>query len=268
MQPSKWITVATVVKDDVEGFKRTLESLAAQDLAGVEFLVVDSSADQTEILEALSSYSAIENSYTWLPPSGIYPAMNRALADAVGKTIYFLNAGDAFASADVLKSLEPIILEPKFTWGFGPVEIIELSGNRVITPSWNYSKEKARAFSAGHFPPHQGTIVSTKSLRDVGGFDTSYRIAADYAAFLALTLVADPVHFPMVIAAFQEGGTSTIHWRKSFTEFHRARIEILNLQGAVKYREMFETKWHFARVYLNREIRTRVFRYRSSKHSE
>lgn len=263
MNSSKWLTIATVVKDDPTGFEQTLASIAEQALDGVEFLIVDSSENRDEIQNKLSGFPSIQYTYVWVAPAGIYAAMNHALSIATGESMYFLNAGDTFAAAEVLENVRPLVARADFTWGFGPVEILEVSGNRVITPAWNYQREKKRYFSAGHFPSHQGTITSTRALRDVGGFQESYRVAADYAAFLSLTCIADPIEFPLILAIFREGGTSTIQWRQSFSEFHHARMDILRLRGAKKVRESLETKKHFLLVYLNRELGLSKFRYRS-----
>lgn len=263
MNSSKWLTIATVVKDDLSGFEETLASIAEQELDGVEFLVVDSSENRDEIQTKLSDFPSIHFSYVWVAPAGIYAAMNHALSIATGESIYFLNAGDTFAAAEVLVNVRPLVARADFTWGFGPVEILEVSGNRVITPTWNYQREKKRSFSAGQFPAHQGTIASTRALRDIGGFQESYRVAADYAAFLSLSCIADPIEFSLILAVFREGGISTIQWRQSFAEFHQARMEILRPRGIKKIRESLETKKHFLLVYLNRELGLSKFRYRS-----
>ena len=38
-----WLSIITVVKDDPEGFARTAESIAGQNLKGVEWVVIDGS---------------------------------------------------------------------------------------------------------------------------------------------------------------------------------------------------------------------------------
>ena len=91
-------------------------------------------------------------------------------------------------------------------------------------------------------------MVSTRALRDIGGFDTSYRIVADYASFLRLSLRADPSVSDAVLATFAEGGISSTSWRASIVEFHRARREILGLTGAAGLLERFETTRQFARM--------------------
>lgn len=254
-----WLSVITVVKDDADGFARSLSSLLAQDsLDGVEFVVADSSADQSAIpslLEGLPTGLAV--SFEWSAPRGIYPAMNSALVRATGDYCYFLNAGDALFDSSVLRRVRAA-LSASSEWAFGPVEILEASGARVVTPPWDYSAEQAALFARGLFPPHQGTFASVGALRSVGGFDTSYRIAADYAAFLRLSLLGDPVLLPFVIASFVEGGTSTVNWKESFAEFHRARQSILRPSGVLAARERWETARHFGLVYAHREIRPRL----------
>jgi glycosyltransferase len=251
-----WLSVVTVVKDDRDGFARSLASLRAQDLDGVEWIVIDGSRDEAEIPALLATSDALAARYCHEAPRGIYPAMNNALEIACGDVLYFLNAGDTLASSSILARVRECVGDA--VWAFGPVEIEERSGAVVVTPPWDYASERRAAFSRGHFPPHQGTFVRTTVLREIGGFDASYRIAADYAAALKLSLLADPVELPFIIARFREGGTSTVRWQESFREFHRARREILRPSGTSALRERWESARHFARVYAHREVRPRL----------
>lgn len=254
-----WLTIATVVKDDAAGLERTLASLASQDPAGVELVVVDSSADREVVPAAIrAGFSGTSVHYCWSTPSGIYPAMNQALDSATGDYVYFLNAGDELAESTVLARVRRAVAGTDAVWAFGPVEILERSGARVVTPPWDYEWEKRALFSRGHFPAHQGTFARREVLAALGGFDTAYRISADYAIFLHLSLVGDPVVLPFVIARFHEGGMSTRGWKASFAEFHRARREILAPVGGAALRERWETARHFALVYAHREVRSRL----------
>ena len=115
-------------------------------------------------------------------------------------------------------------------------------------------------FARGRFAPHQGTFASADELRASGGFDVSFRIAADYAAFLTLTTMSTPVMLEFPIARFHEGGLSTQNWQESFREFHRARRSILQPHGTAAARELMATGWHFAAVGLYRGIWSKVAR--------
>jgi hypothetical protein len=255
-----WLSIITVVKDDYPGFVQTLESITQQNLTGVELCVVDSSIDSDAIKDALSSSTAIAHSYEWVEPIGIYPAMNTGVGQANGEYVYFLNAGDLLASADVLERLHKSTRDASPSWVFGPVRIVSVDGSSVITPAWDYAKEKSALFSRGLFPPHQGTLARRELLEQIGGFDTSYRIAADYAAFLRLSQLADPLIVDYVIAEFFEGGVSSVNWQESFREFHRARRSILQPTGTAALREQFETRVHFAKVFAYKELILRARR--------
>ncbi len=251
-----WLTVVTVVRDDAAGLRATMESLRAQDREGVDVLVVDSSSDQGLAPEFASGVART----MWVEPEGIYPAMNVGLEHAVGDYVYYLNAGDTLHAPDVLASLRRLVLESAPEWLFGRVEIVGADGSRVITPMWDYASEKAEMFSRGLFPPHQGTVARRSLLQSVGGFDPTFRIAADYAAFLRLSLVADPLQSDLVMATFTEGGASTVHWKESFAEFHRARRTILRPRGLRAVREQLHSATHFARVFAYREVALRARR--------
>ncbi len=258
MSTRPWLTVITVVKDATADFTRTAESLALQDLTGVEYVIIDSSADRRAIPGALADYPALSSAAVqWVEPAGIYAAMNAGLALSTGEYCYFANAGDVLFSTDTLARVRASLTVSGASvsdWAFGPVEILSQDGTRVITPSWDYAAEKAACFSGGHFPCHQGTFASTSALRSFGGFDTSYSIVADYAAFLRLSQVSDPRELDFVIATFAEGGVSTTRWQESFRQFHAARMSILRPSGFVAIRERWNTASQYAKVFIVRSV--------------
>ena len=250
-----WLSVVTVVKDDLEGFQRSIDSLSGQSLNGVELVVVDSSNDPMHILGCLESSVISKRQCEWVEARGIYPAMNFGLELARGEYIYFLNAGDVFFDSMVLADLEEIVSLESPVWVVGRVEILEQTGIRVFSPTWDYQAERKALFARGLFPPHQGTVVRTEALRSVGGFDESFRIAADYASALSLSLVSDPLMTDRVVATFGEGGVSTLRWQESFREFHRARLKVFTLRGSAAWGERFQYWKHFASVWLARNLR-------------
>jgi hypothetical protein len=232
-----WLSIITVVKDDRPGFVRTMESLRPQDLSGVELIVLDGSLDAGAIPGVLTGYPAVAATYRWEAPKGIYPAMNSALALANGTYAYFLNAGDRLHSDDALAGVRELVDALGPDWLFAQVCFIDQTGNETTPPPFDYEREKYACFARGRFPPHQGVIARTSLLKDLGGFDTSYRVAADYALMLRLALHADPAESPIVLADFHKGGLSSIAWRQARAEFHRARREILTPRGYAAVRE-------------------------------
>ena len=248
---SPWLTIVTVVKDDAEGLQRTLESLVAQKLTDYQHVVIDSSSNRDEV-PALLVKTAAE--YTWVAPAGVYAAMNTGLDYANGRYVYFLNAGDWLYAPTTLSMLRTQLIECQPRWAIGPVEIVSMDGTRTITPPWNYQREAALGFSRGHFPAHQGTIAERSVLEGFGGFNTTYRIAADYAMALRLATTGAPLQLDFPLACFTEGGVSTVEWKRSLREFHRARVEIWAPTGAAAQRERWETVAHFTRMWIARDV--------------
>lgn len=252
---ANWLTVVTVVKDDTKGLEVTLDSLQIQDLRGVEYIVIDSSRDRSDVAQRVNSRDITNSSVYWVEPEGIYSAMNQGIRYSTGEYIYFANAGDAFAFPDILTNIHNVIEQCDPDWVMGPIEIAEQSGRIVKSPLWNFSTEQSRLFARGLFAPHQGTFARTSTVRELGGFDTSFDIAADYALFLKLTQTSEPAVVEYAIARFSEGGTSTTNWQKSFREFHRARREIFAPTGVSAAREYVDTIEHFSKVGIVKALR-------------
>jgi putative colanic acid biosynthesis glycosyltransferase len=251
------LSIITVVKDDTEGFQRTLDSVTTQAMStsaetGFEWLVIDGSTDESVVPALMSAADNPNTRYSWSAPQGVYPAMNTGLAQAAGDYVLFLNAGDELADPAIAETLITTLRRDRPLWLFGQVCFVSEDGRRVTPPPMDYARERASSFSRGRFPPHQGTIVKRQALIDNGGFDTSYRIAADYAACLRLIRQQDPVIIDATIANFHEGGLSTQSWRESMREFHRARRETLRPTGAAAVSEWLNTRIGIAKAAIYR----------------
>ena len=243
-----WLTVITVVRDDEQGFAQTAASVGKQSLAGVEWVVVDGSANRYSVPSIINSITTGIPQYIWQQPQGIYTAMNQGMDHANGEYLFFANAGDTFATHNVIAQLHEIIKSVQPKWIVGLVEIEESSGHIVVSSQWDFAKERDHFFSRGLFAPHQGTVARTSLVKECGGFDTTFDIAADYLWFLRLSVATQPFMTDLVIGRFVEGGVSTKHWRKSFAEFHRARRQVFKLRGIESVREYRNTATHFTKV--------------------
>jgi glycosyltransferase involved in cell wall biosynthesis len=219
---------------------------------GFEWLVIDGSTDESAVPALMSASDNPNTRYSWSAPQGVYPAMNTGLATATGDYVLFLNAGDELSDPTTAENLATTLSRDRPLWLFGQVCFISEDGRRVTPPPMDYARERASSFSRGRFPPHQGTIVNRQALIDNGGFDTSYHIAADYAACLRLVRQQDPVIIDDTIANFYEGGLSTQSWRESMREFHRARREILRPTGAAAVSEWLNTRIGIAKAHIYR----------------
>ena len=215
-----WISIVTVVKDDPVGFSRTYLSLCGQSVQDFEWIVIDSSDEPLEKPE-----NAV---YTWVEPKGIYSAMNLGIKHSTGKFVYFLNAGDTFAAPNSLAEVFPILTDECDVL-VGEVLFVNARGKEIAPSPLNLEEEARRYFASGRFPPHQGLITRRNSLTGLGGFDTEYKVCADFELFLRLSQTANVCSTPIVMARFYAGGKSSQSWFLAQREFHRARMRQLGL---------------------------------------
>lgn len=239
------LSIVTVVKDDPEGLQRTMASIQAQGDLDAEVVIVDGSQSPLENV----ALSTLPWRIVRQTPRGIYPAMNAGLEAARGEYVHFLNAGDTFSdSATLTRVLSGLRVAPGVTWAFGGVQFFDTSGLPLSEPTWSYESERQRLFARGVFPAHQGVVARTAVLRELGGFDESYIVAADYKLMLRLAICATPIRWEWPIARFQQGGASSQRWLTAIREFHRARSEVFQASGGRHILELIDTAHHSTRT--------------------
>lgn len=163
----KKISVITVNLNTRCELEKTIQSMTQQASRDcIEYVVVDGlSEDGSQAL--IEGYRSHIEVVSVEKDAGIFDAMNKGIALASGAYIYFLNAGDVFATEDVLQAA---------------VEVIDASAC-----AHNIICGKVRLFDQGQFVaiadfpryiPHQGAFVKTALLKQYG-FDDSFKIYGD-----------------------------------------------------------------------------------------
>jgi len=212
--PRPVIAVATVCRNALDALRLTVQSVSSQRYAPVLHVVVDgASTDGTpEYLRAERHrfHAAVSE-----PDAGIYDAMNKAI-DLCPQAdwIVFLNAGDAFASTDVLDRALPM-LRPDVDLVFGSVLIRNASGGaRKVA-----ARPRARTGMPGC---HQATLVRGDVMRRLR-FDASYRVGADFDFFLRATQEARRLAFlPDALAEVAPEGYSARNEQLLQEDYRRA----------------------------------------------
>ncbi len=235
------LTIVTVVRNDPAGLARTLASVAAQTVMADQFVVIDGSDDRDVVPGQLEAAGVGPADCSWSTPRGVYAAMNEGLARTTGDFVYFLNAGDVLAGAEVVATMRDAVRDGTVTWAMGRVRFVAADGTVLPAPTWHYPAERAALFARGRFPAHQGVVVRTRALRAQGGFDLSYRVAADYKSILGLAAQSPPLDLDATLAQFTVGGLSTTDWRLGLREFHRARREVFAPTGTAAAAELGRT---------------------------
>ncbi len=220
------VTVVTVTWNDYAGLSRTVDSLRAQVGARFQHVVVDGGSSDGS-LEWLAANPACDDVLVISEPDeGIYDAMNKGTDVATGELVTFLNAGDVYAAPDVLARASRHFRENGWDWGHGLARIVDPGGEPVRplgAPTYNWMRH---AYGRNDIV-HQTLFVRTAVLRELGGFDLTYPIAADFHSVLRLGRMSPPGLWPQIDVEFMTGGVSDRRPQQALWDMHVARSDVL-----------------------------------------
>ena len=209
-QSTPLLSIVTICFNSGATISDTFESLQclAEFSPGlVEYLIVDGgSTDGTQ---------NIAHSQTQLPiqivserDSGLYDAMNKGLARAQGKYVWYLNADDMLSSSAALSCVLERLQRDAPDILVTDIEMVDsISTNRVVRRwrSFGWFNQVA----LGWHPPHPGFIARRVLLQKLHGFNLTYKIAADVDLMIrAWPRAALKVYEPVVLVKMRTGGAS------------------------------------------------------------
>ena len=109
------LSIITINRNNAEGLRRTLESVAVQTYPNIEHVIVDGASTDNSV-DVIKEYAGKvervnelknERSVVWVSEKdkGIYDAMNKGIRKAIGEYIQILNSGDLLAAPDVTERM-------------------------------------------------------------------------------------------------------------------------------------------------------------------
>ncbi len=200
------VSVISVVKNHAIGLKATYKSLLQQSYFDWEMvIVVGTSHDDTltvakELQRVDSRILVLEQS-----GSGIYEAMNEGLTSVSGEFTWFMNAGDRFASVTTLAHAVSQINLDKAGAVFGGYQIEESGETKTFIYSTTNITPLSFAFNR-RGGCHQAIIFRTNILKILGGFNTIYKLAADFDLIIRIIREFKTIRVPEIYASIEPGG--------------------------------------------------------------
>jgi glycosyltransferase involved in cell wall biosynthesis len=223
------ISVITVTWNCSDTIYDCLNAVSEQSHPNIEHVVIDgASKDGTlTLLEAKREQLSVLLSE---PDLGIYDALNKGLSKSTGDVVGFLHADDLYAHADVLAHVAMIFAaDPTVCAVYGDLQYVRQKDTTQVVRLWRSGSFTPRKMAWGWMPPHPTLYVRREWYGRIEGFDTSYRISADYHSILQLFSQPDfkSVHLPEVLVKMRLGGASNRSiaalLRKSMEDWHALR---------------------------------------------
>ena len=174
------LSIITINYNNLEGLKRTVESVVNQTWKEFEFIVIDgvSTDGSTAYIESQS-----DKIDYWIsePDNGVYNAMNKGIKIAIGEYLLFLNSGDILNGKT---ALQDFILHPNFIGDiiYGDYKFKE--GEKV------YPVYLTPLFFIKSCLPHQSTFFHKSVFEKMGNYDEKFKIVSDRAFYIKCFLSA------------------------------------------------------------------------------
>lgn len=224
------ISLITAVYNNKCHILDAINSASSQIGIDLEYIVIDGgSTDGTkEIIQA--NRDKIDK-YISGPDGGIYEALNKGLSLATGEFIGYLHSDDFFAETDTLFKLFSSAPND-VDLIYGDLDFVDRNNHKRVVRKWQSSNFHSNLLKKGWMPPHPTLYVRRTLMNKIGGFNTRYRICADYDCILKLfsTRGVKTHYSGKVIVKMRTGGTSNNSVRNAWRKYLENR-NILNENG-------------------------------------
>jgi GT2 family glycosyltransferase len=219
------LRVITAVKDDLSGLKRTEHSIRRQSKKVSWILVTPRDASDTYLYAQSLHDSEIVSQIISDKHHGVYAAMNQAITITKDEDwLWFLNAGDEFANTNTYQLVDCFTQNSSNNWVFGGHYLGSETGKILGEIKAPLKFQPMNQLFAKEYVCHQSSIFRAGLLKDLNGFDLSFRIAADFDLMVRASKLDPGLAINEAISVFYLGGLST-------KARQQANLELLQLRN-------------------------------------
>ena len=202
------ISIITVCFNSAATIADTLRTVDAQTWPDIEHWVIDGGS-RDDTLRIVDQHRQPWRHVLSEADKGIYDAMNKGIARATGDYVGFLNADDMFESDRAVAAIAARAAEGADLI-FGDLVYVSAQDTRRVIRHWRSGNFKPVHLRRGWMPPHPTAYIRRRLLQQLGGFDTSLVVAADYDLMMRCLVrrQATAAHVPEVLVRMRAGGLS------------------------------------------------------------
>ena len=217
------ISVITVCYNSAKTIGYTLRSVREQTHGDIEHIIVDGCSND-DTLEVVKAEGLHVTKVVSERDKGIYDAMNKGIALASGEIVAFINADDFYASPCVLTTVAVAFENSGADCCYGDLCYVSQVDPTRTVRYWRSADFVPGSFEKSWCPPHPTFFVRRSVYQRLGGFDLSFKIAADFelmARYLEATRISS-CYIPKVLVKMRLGGTTN----RSLSNIFKQNAEI------------------------------------------
>ncbi len=236
MSEKPLLSVITVNLNNIEGLKKTMQSVFQQTRQEFEFIIIDggSTDGSKELIEQNS-----EKVDYWVsePDKGIYNAMNKGVLKSKGGFLLFLNSGDwLYEETTLEKACSAFSTKSSIYYG-NVVRIYQNDKETIKT----YPSQLSFSFFMDSALAHQAVFIERNLFFDLSLYDESYEVLGDWE-FLIKAICKYNVktrYLNLIIANYPMDGISSSFEGRQIMKNERERCYKKHFPYFVKDYESF-----------------------------
>jgi len=216
------ISIITVVYNSVGFIENTIRDVINQSYPNIEYIIIDGgSTDGT--IEVLQKYNEYIDYWISEQDKGLYDAMNKAMQNATGDYLWFINSGDLPFDLTILDN---IFRKNKLFADiyYGETEIIDPNGESI-----GMRRHQApeilnwKSLLKGMKVSHQSIIVKKEIATN---YNTKYKLSSDFDWVIKVLKKAKSIeNTGLIISKFMEGGLTKKNLIPGLKERYQIMLE-------------------------------------------
>jgi glycosyltransferase involved in cell wall biosynthesis len=171
------LSIITINYNNLEGLKRTVESVVNQTWQEFEYIIIDGGST-----DGSAAYIESQNAHFdfWVsePDKGIYNAMNKGIAKATGEYLLFLNSGDHLYNDNILEENRKFLVEKDLV--YFDLNFVDNANSKIGI----YPEQLSFSHFINDTLPHPATFIKSSLFCKVGLYDESLKIVSDWKFFI------------------------------------------------------------------------------------
>lgn len=231
------VSIITINFNNVEGLKRTLNSVAAQTYRDIEHIIIDGCSTDGSV-DAIKEYVSsnpdkdpfFKHTINWVSEkdNGIYNAMNKGIKKATGAYIQILNSGDILAASDVVARMVAEIENAEYPeLLYGNMIKKDYATGKIVGKSREVEYSLRQYFVSTM--NHDCCYIRRDVYEKYGLYDENLKIVSDWKWFLQAIGLGNvrPVYVDIDVTIFDCSGISETNLELRNKERRQVLEEVL-----------------------------------------
>lgn len=169
------ISIITVNLNNLDGLKRTMQSVFEQTLPDYEFVIIDGgSSDGSK--DYIGAFDDRIHHWVSEPDKGVFSAMNKGIRAATGEYLLFLNSGDSLENDKALQNVA-VQISDDYEIYYGDVRRLYSNGDEELkkypeTLTFNFFLDSALG--------HQSVFIKRALFSTIFFYNENLKITGDW----------------------------------------------------------------------------------------